>query len=169
MRNLNYIWLNQKYPENIPYFETPAEALSAIATASGKNLSLYLKHRLLDDIVIEQYVEFVVTEEMVQANPRATAGTYTLKAERTYDDATSTWLVDENYIGLYYEENKAIIRKAFGARCAEEGTGRSSYLYCSIFGKVGARANASGGVSASNTYGEGCGVDADGKSRCNWQ
>lgn len=42
----NAVWLNQAYPETIPYFETPGEALSAIATASSKDLPFYLKHKV---------------------------------------------------------------------------------------------------------------------------
>ena len=76
----NAVWLNQEYPETIPYFETPAEALSAIATASSKDLPFYLKHKVENGIVTEQYVEFVVTETLAQANSGMVAGTYTLRA-----------------------------------------------------------------------------------------
>ena len=168
----NAVWINQEYPETIPYFETPAEALSAIATASSKDLPFYLKHKIENGIVTEQYLEFVVTETLAQANVGMVPGTYTLRGERTRDADTSTWLVDESYISPYYEANKDAMKTAFGyatnaSRCHESGTGRSSYFYCSVSGLF-ADASANGYVSASDTAGSDCHVDNDGSARCYW-
>ena len=168
----NAVSLNQEYPETIPYFETPAEALSAIATASSKDLPFYLKHKVENGIVTEQYVEFIVTESLAQSNTGMVPGTYTLRADRTYDDDTSTWLVDENYISPYYEANKEAIKTAFGyatnpSRCSETGTGRSSTFRCNVSG-LHATAFAYGAVGAHDPAGYDCFVSSDGDAYCNW-
>ena len=168
----NAVWLNQAIHETIPYFETPAEALSAIATASSKDLPFYLKHKVENGIVTEQYVEFVVTETLAGANAGMVPGTYTLRGEKTYNADTSTWLVDESYISPYYEANKEVIKTAFGyatnaSRCSESGTGRSSSFGCSVSG-LGAYANANGYVHTAGTAGSGCFVRRDGYAHCSW-
>ena len=167
----NAVWLNQEYPETIPYFETPAEALSAIATASSKDLQFYLKHKVVNGIVTEQYVEFVVTETLAGANAGMVPGTYTLRGKRTYDYDTRTWLVDENYITPYYEANKEVIKTAFGystvpSRCSEYGTGQSSYFYCGDAG-MSAYAHARGTVYA-HISGGGCDAYYYGYASCDW-
>ena len=168
----NTILINQEYPETIPYFETPAEALSAIATASSKDLPFYLKHKIENGIVTEQYVEFVVTETLAQANEGMVPGTYTLRGEKTKDYDTSTWLVDENYISPYYELNKEVLKTAFGyatntSRCSESGTGRSSWFNCSVSG-LNAYASAYGRVYANDTAGYSCSVSHVGNAYCYW-
>ena len=167
----NKVWINQEYPETIPYFETPAEALSAIATASSKDLPCYLKYKVVNGIVTEQYVEFVVTDAMAQANAGMVAGTYTLRGERTYDVDTSSYIVDESYISPYYEANKEVMKTAFGyatntSRCSESGTGRSSHFYCGVSGLY-ANAYARGYVDASSSSGS-CYVNGGGYAYCDW-
>ena len=168
----NAVWLNQEYPETIPYFETPAEALSAIATASSKDLPFYLKHKVVNGIVTEQYVEFVVTETLAGANAGMVAGTYTLRGERTYDVDTSSYIVDESYISPYYEANKEALKTAFGyatnaSRCSETGTGRSSHFTCRVSG-LRADAYADGDVFANDTAGTNCNVGYVGYAYCIW-
>ena len=168
----NAVWLNQAIHETIPYFETPSEALSAIATASSKDLPFYLKHKVENGIVTEQYVEFVVTETLAQANAGMVAGTYTLRGERTYDIDTSSYIVGTDYISPYYESNKEAIKTAFGyatnaSRCSESGTGRSSIFGCSVSGLY-ARAYAYGSVTANDTAGSYCSVYYAGYARCSW-
>ena len=170
----NAVWLNQEYPETIPYFETPAEAISAIVTVStSKDLPFYLKHKVENGIVTEQYVEFVVTETLAQANAGMVAGTYTLRGERTKDADTSTWLVDESYISPYYEANKETIKTAFGYTinsdsCEERETGRSSYFFCNVSGFY-ATTSASGNVTIDNFDDSFCQVRFDGYARCSWK
>ena len=168
----NAVWLNQAIHETIPYFETPAEALSAIATASSKDLPFYLKHKIENGIVTEQYLEFVVTETLAQANVGMVPGTYTLRGERTRDADTSTWLVDESYISPYYEANKEAIKTAFGyatnaSRCSEYGTGRSSTFTCSVSGLY-ASADADGYVRASDAASSNCSMSYDGRANCSF-
>jgi hypothetical protein len=168
----NSVWLNQAIHETIPYFETPAEALSAIATASSKDLPFYLKHKVVNGIVTEQYVEFVVTETIAQANAGMVAGTYTLRGERTRDADTSSYIVGTDYISPYYEANKEAIKTAFGyatnaSRCSESGTGRSSCFGCGVSG-LGADAFASGSVNANDNAGSSCNVKLNGFAYCYW-
>ena len=168
----NSVWLNQTFPTGITKYQTASEALAAIASASYKDLPFYLKHKIENGIVTESYVEFVVTEEMAQANTGMVAGTYTLRGEKTYDSDTSTWLVDESYISPYYETNKEAIKTAFGyatnpSRCSESGTGRSSTFYCSVSG-LDADSNADGYVDAYGTGGSYCYFYSRGDSSCGW-
>ena len=168
----NSVWLNQAFPTSITKYNTPSEALTAIASASSKDLPFYLKHKIENGIVTERYVEFIVTEEMAQANTGMVAGTYTLRGEKTYDEDTSTWLVDESYISPFYETNKEAIKTAFGyatnsSRCSEYGTGRSSHFGCSVSGLT-AISYASGNVGADNTGSSACYVRSDGGSSCDW-
>ena len=170
--NDGYVYLNQAFPTSITKYNTPSEALTAIATASSKNLPFYLKHKIENDIVTESYVEFVVTPEMAAANTGMVAGTYTLRGEKTYDSDTNTWLVDTSYISPYYESNKEAIKTAFGystnpSRCGESGTGRSSNFRCSVSG-LDATANAYGHVYADGIDGSDCYVGSGGDSRCSW-
>ncbi len=161
----NSVWLNQAFPASITQYNTPSEALTAIATASSKNLPYYLKHKLENGIVTESYVEFVVTPEMATANTGMVAGTYTLRGEKT-DDKSS------DYISPYYEANKEAIKTAFGystnpSRCYESGTGQSSHFRCSVSGLY-ADAIAYGYVIAYDYGSSGCSVDFDGSSNCYW-
>ena len=130
------IVMNQEYPRSIPYFETPSEALSAFATSSGKDLPFYLKNKVENGIVTESYVEFIVTEALAQSNAGMVPGTYTLRGEKTYDGG---WLVDNDYVSLYYEANKAVIKTAFGydtnpSRCSQSGSGITASYSCTVQG-----------------------------------
>ena len=168
----NAVWLNQEFPTSITQYQTPNVALAAIASASSKDLPFYLKHKIENGIVTESYVEFVVTEEMAQANIGMVAGTYTLRGEKTYDLDTNTWLVDESYISPYYEANNEEMKTAFGyatnsSRCNESGTGRSSSFYCGVFG-LNAISHANGSVDASDTNDSDCYISSTGYSCCFW-
>ena len=125
---------------------------------SNLNSIYYLKHTIVDDIVTESYIEFVVTPEMAQANPGMTAGTYTLRgAGATYNQSTSSY----NNDSPYYNTNQQTLLTAFGSsncsiyssdvRCFVSGLGAGAYPY----GLVGAGAGSAG-----------CSVDSDGSSSC---
>ena len=168
----NSVWLNQTFPTSITKYNTPSEALTAIASASSKDLPFYLKHKIENGIVTELYVEFVVTEEMAQANTGMVAGTYTLRGEKTYDPDTDIWLVGTDYISPYHEANKEAMKTAFGyatnpSRCSEGGTGRSSRFYCSVSGLY-ANSSANGIVNANDDSNSNCYVNCYGYSRCDW-
>ncbi len=168
--NNGSVYLNQAISSGITQYQTPSEALTAIATASSKNLPFYLKHKVENDIVTESYVEFVVTPEMAAANTGMVAGTYTLRGEKTYENGS--YIVGTDYISPYYEANKEAIKTAFGystnpSRCREYGTGRSSYFYCRVSG-LRANAYAYGTVSADDYDSSNCNVDGGGYSDCRW-
>ena len=171
----NSVWLNQPFPESITKYQTASDALVAIKTASSQDLPFYLKHKIENGIVTESYVEFVVTEEMAQANTGMVAGTYTLyklRGEKTYDPDTATWFVGTDYVSPYYEANKEAIKTAFGyvtnpERCSESGTGRTSGFYCSVSGLY-AYSSASGYVNASVPGSSYCDVGYNGDSSCDW-
>ena len=167
----NAVWLNQAFPTSITQYQTPSEALTAIATAVGQDLPFYLKHKVDNNIVTESYVEFVVTPEMVADNPGMVAGTYTLRGEKTHDNDASAWLVGTDYISPYYEANKETIKIAFGystnpSRCSESGTGRSSEFSCGFYG-FHAFAYAYGGVDVTSISSD-CYVSYNGASSCFW-
>ena len=166
----NSVWLNQAFPESITQYQTPSEALTAIATASSKNLPFYLKHKIENGVVTESYVEFVVTPEMATANTGMVAGTYTLRGEKTSENGS--YIVGTDYISPYYESNKEAIKTAFGyatnpGRCSEYVNGRSSHFECSVSGLY-PFVNANGHLRASDNDSSYCVVYSDGNSDCYW-
>ena len=167
----NAVWLNQGIHESIIQYNTPSDALTAIATASSKNLPFYLKHKLENGIVTESYVEFVVTPEMATANTGMVAGTYTLRGEKTYENGS--YIVGEDYISPYYESNKEALKTAFGystnpSRCNEYSNGRSSNFNCYV-SVLSASASADGYVYVyDGDDSSGCSVGTNGISSCDW-
>lgn len=170
--SVNKLYLNQAVPANAILHSTPSDALADWTNASVMNKAsqkpFYLKHKIENDVVTESYVVFTVTDEMAQANPGMTAGTYELRGEKTYENGA--YIVDGNYISPYYETNKEAIKTAFGystntSRCTESGTGRNSYFGCSVSG-LSADARAIGYVNAGDGSSSGCYVDRDGISMC---
>ncbi len=89
------------------------------ATKSNITYPYYVKHIVVDDIVTESYVEFVITPEMVADNPGLTAGTYDLRGLDIYDYLTgickSQYLDDGYCRNPYNDTNMQILRNAFGA------------------------------------------------------
>ena len=156
----NAVWLNQTFPTSITQYQTPSEALTAIATASSQNLPFYLKHKIENDVVTESYVEFVVTPEMAAANTGMVAGTYTLRGGINESSLTDKPI---------YIQNAKTIYDAFGTNCSTNPyatTITSSNFNCSVSGLF-AFAGANGSV-ASSSSGDGCSVNYDGCSSCDW-
>ncbi len=121
---------------------------------SNLNSIYYLKHTIVDDIVTESYIEFVVTPEMAQANPGMTAGTYTLRgAGATYNQSTSSY----NNDSPYYNTNKQVLLSAFGSSYC---TDYSPNVYCSVSGLY-AEAYSNGFVRVND-----CRVPTGGDSLC---
>ena len=133
--------------ENTTCGEATVQPISYETNASNLNKTFYLKHTIVDDIVTESYVEFVVTSEMAGANSGMTAGTYYLKG-------------GDN--GAAYATNKATLTTAFGS---SNCTDNSSIFGCGVSG-LGAYANANGSVYASDGASARCGVSYDGYSGC---
>ena len=103
----NKLYLNQAVPANAILHSTPSEALADWTNPNVMNKAsskpYYLKHKIENDVVTESYVVFTVTDEMAQANPGMTAGTYEL---RGYTD------------GTYFIQNAKTIYDAFGTNCS---------------------------------------------------
>jgi len=172
--NDGYVYLNQAFPTSITQYQTPSEALTAIATVSSKDLPFYLKHKVENGIVTESYVEFVVTPEMAAANTGMVAGTYTLRGEKTCENGIDgiAYLVDESYISPYFEANKEVLETAFGystdsSRCYESEYTSAYYFRCSISG-FSAEIDLKGRVTAGDGANSYCSVRNDGYCRCGW-
>ncbi len=133
--------------ENTTCGEGTVQPISYETNASNLNKTFYLKHTIVDDIVTESYVEFVVTPEMAGANSGMTAGTYYLKG-------------GDN--GAAYTTNKATLTTAFGS---SNCTDNSSDFVCIVSG-LSAGANTSGHVGAYDGAGAYCSVINDGDSNC---
>ena len=101
--------------------DTAALAMNDWVAIAGATKPFYLKHILNGSNEIEEsYVEFVVTSDMVTANPGMVAGTYTLKG---------------GDYGASYTSNVNTIKAAFGyssypSRCTDSTTNFS----CSVSG-----------------------------------
>ncbi len=164
----NRVVLNQEFPKSIPYYKTQNEVINVITNTSGSNIPVYLKHKVENGIVTEQYVEFVVTEAVAQANSGMLAGTYDIRGEKTKDGGQ--YIVDENYISQYYESNKEIIKSAYGyetdpSRCREDGTGNSKTFFCMI-SSMSTITDVIGGTYSYDASNSGCYVLADGYALC---
>ena len=154
----NYVTNNSMENTTCQQGTVTAGISSYVTDPSELNSIYYLKHTIVDDIVTESYVEFIVTPAMAQANPGMTAGTYGLRgAGATYNQSTSSY----NNDSPYYNTNKQTLLTAFGSsncsiyssdvRCFVSGLGAGAYPY----GLVGAGAGSAG-----------CSVDSDGSSSC---
>ncbi len=118
-------------------------------------------------IITENYVGFVVTSAMAQANPGMTAGTYYLRGLDTYDvngNCKSQYLNSStgNCESPYYESNKTVLQNAFGSTYC---TDYSSYFRCYVSG-LNADANLGGTVGAYVGVSADCHVRYDGNSSC---
>ncbi len=135
---------------------------SYVTDPSELNSIYYLKHTIVDDIVTESYVEFVVTPTMAQNNPGMTAGTYTLRgAGATYNQSTDSY----NNDSPYYASNVNALKQAFGENsgyCSDFTS--SSTVHCSVSG-LNADAISYGNVYAHDDSAS-CYVTSDGSSYC---
>ena len=143
--------------QEIPIGSSFATAEEAMAVY--ENRPFYLKHVIEDGVVIESYVEFIVTEEMANANSGMTRGTYSLRgAGATYDETDNSY----NNDSPYYETNKQALQAAFGASNCNDYT----FGYqCSVSG-LSAKAHDDGYVGANDGGNIVCHVNSDGSSYC---
>ena len=179
----NAVWLDEEFPENITYYRTPEEAMAAIAEASGYDLPFYTKHKVVNGIVTESYLDFIITEELAQEYPGMVPGTYSLRGDKTYIREPYTVLFGNDYISPYYEVNKEVLKAAVGyatdsSRCYESGTGIHSNFNCTIqnydvigdYINIYTRADGNQHVFFKylNTEPLNCGISEDGTSGCGW-
>ena len=136
----NLLLLNSAVPANAILHTTPSEALADWTNPSVMNFAeqspFYLKHKIENDVVKESYVVFTVTDEMAQANPGMTAGTYELRG-----GVDETSLIEKPI----YEANKEVLYSAFGmSNCYQiDECGISGFIAC---------ANVDGEVDVINDY-----------------
>ena len=140
-------------PPNTLY-NNPANLINA------NNYQVYLKHSIVDGVISESYIEFNVTEEMVEEDSNMTLGTYSIEgAGSTYNSTTHYY----NNDSLYYEDNVDTLTDAFGASNCEE----SPNNYKCDSESIHALAFKSGLVSVEDD-GYVCQVYANGLSRCDY-
>ena len=167
--NTSVVWIGKTIPNGITTFQTPELAMAALKEASGGvDRPLFLKHTVSNNTVTDSYVGFVVTNEMAQANPGMTAGTYYLKGKKTYELVGGSWQCMSEYddgegncIDPDYNTNKATLLSAFGSGYCHD---YSSDFDCSVSG-LRARAISYGHVNA-NDDAWNCGVGISGYSAC---
>ncbi len=148
--------IGEKIQDGINARSTATEALAdwqAISSIPGRTAPYYLKHTLVNDLITESYIEFIVTPEMAAANSGMTAGTYTLRGA-----VGESSLADKPI----YEANKSVLLNAFGSSYC---TDHSSYYECRVSGLWG-YAYPDGRICASDRYYYNCYVYANGSSFC---
>lgn len=148
------IMVGEAVPNDVNLRKTPAQAMAdwANVTNSQGIQPIYLKYKLDNsNKVKENYLSFVITEEMASANPGMVAGTYTLKGEPgvvcpvIIDDGggnggeivKSPTLVESTCEGdspASYQSNISTIKKAFGYDSHPErcDSSRTDSFYCYI-------------------------------------
>ena len=147
------MYIGQQVPNGVNLRLTPQEAMNDWIALAGSTKPFYLKYTIENDVITESYVEFVVTEEVVEANPGMVAGRYTLKGGNG---------------GTAFTENMNTLKTAFdyanhSSRCSGNQT---SDFNCDVSG-VHASAGSDGNVHAfDNGFCYGCGVDSVGSSYC---
>ncbi len=172
--NNTMVWIGRSITNNITQYDNAQDAMNALKLASGNvDRPFYLKHSIVNDIVTESYVEFIVTDGMATNNEGMVAGTYTLRGAGgtncVYDNNNSKWNCDS--YSPYYEANVNTIKTAFGysthpERCNTDGQAADGSLYfnCSVSGLY-ANSLLPGHVSAIDGSWN-CDVTADDISMC---
>ena len=125
---------------NITQYSSPEQAVSALLTNTGgtMDMPIYLKHTIINNIVRESYLEFIVPQTLATAHPGLTAGTYTLQGVKTEEcDAITdncTIIVDDDYSSPYNDRNIATLVSAFGSfNCWSYEDDPTAHISCNGF------------------------------------
>ncbi len=114
-------YVGQAIPNGVNARLTPMEAMadwSDILGTSGQTRPFYLKHLMSNDIIVETYVEFVISPEMAATNSGAVAGTYAIKPGSTRAG---------------YDATKELLLSAFGSsNCTYHDSSTSANIGCSV-------------------------------------
>ena len=140
--NTTVVWIGKSIPNGITLYQTPDLAMEAlkqkIDSEEEEDVPFFLKHIVINNIVTDSYVGFVVTPKMVQNNPGMTAGTYYIKGKKTYELIEGNWQCISEYddgngncLDPEYEANKSTLLSAFGITYC---TDYSSSFLCRISG-----------------------------------
>ena len=166
--NKKIIFLNQQFPKNIPYFDTQEEVMDYAESIYEEVIPFYLKHKVVNGIVTESYVEFVVTDELVQENPGMVPGTYSLRGDITWDDEIGNYA----HMSLYYDANVGTEKTAFGyatnpSRCTEYDNDMTYGTNIECFNSVfSVYSNLTGNISIGDMFGTCCQITNFGSSYC---
>ena len=144
----NQVSIGQAIPSELTTYQTSEEVRAAF-----DNRPFFLKHTITNNVVTENYVGFVVTSEMVGANPGMTAGTYYLRGGVNEESLTDKPI---------YEANKAVLLSAFGSSYCTDSV---SNFRCSASG-LSIAVHSDGFVTSSGNDSWYCLVYQDGKSIC---
>ena len=154
-----YVLHGNQILDTITLYDTPEAAM-----ADYSNTPFCLKHHIINNIVEESFLLFVITPEMAEANPNYTAGTYILKGGINEVESASKPV---------YESNIEVLKQAFSEyeynnNCADLTS--ADGVTCN--GNLNVSVNQNGTVSI-YTYVDGdindtifCAVDSDGDSNC---
>ena len=163
------VWIGQSIPAAITQYSSAAEAMAALNTLAGEPVvkPFYLKHIVSNNIVIESYVEFVITEALATNNPGLTAGIYTLQGEAMceWDSVNQQPINCSEEDSQYYASNITTLQTAFGASNCSSGTDSYGDYYSCSAGGLDAYAYSIGYVGAFDNYFT-CRVNGDGASYC---
>ena len=144
-----YVLHGNPIPSNLTIYSTPEEAMAAF-----NNRTFYFKHLLENDIVVESYLEFVVTPEMCEEYPEMTPGTYALRGGVNEENLANKPV---------FEANIATLKAAFGADTWYCDYNNTSIVGCNMR-DFGFEVFTTGNVGR---YGDMyCAVDSDGDSNC---
>ena len=161
MNSNGSVSIGSAIPNNITQYETAAEARSTLTlNSSGTTAPFAPKHEMINNIVIASYIEFVVTSEMVTANPGMTEGTYVLQGAgitRVYDEINDYYYFED----IPYENNKTVLQTAFGTSNCNNNTTQYSCTVPGLY--VFISSNGIARASNSKVY---CTIFQDGGSKC---
>ena len=151
--SFNYnIKVGSPIPSELTQYSNAADAIAALSLyvttyhILTEDVPFCLKHVTADDIVIENYLTLVVSNDMVNNNPGMTSGTYDLKGADAYS----------------YAANKAVLQAAFGSsNCVENGNlcSNSSNCYYCENSSMGVVAYPDGDVGVLMNASFGCRID----------
>ncbi|MBR2827900.1 MAG: hypothetical protein IKE70_01540 [Bacilli bacterium] len=160
--NGSYTELNQPVPNDITFRSTPSEAINDWTLFFNEDppYPLYLKHKVINDIIRESYLGFVISDADAVADSNLTAGTYAVRGG-----------VDESSLAekLIFEANKAVLLSAYGsANCTDDSTSFSCGNYNSTSRGYSISVNDEGFVGFSDGWH--CTIDSGtGWANCSWQ
>ena len=127
----------------VTLYSTSEEAMAAFS-----NRPFYLKYIIIDNIVNESYVDFVITDEMASSNTNATAGKYSLRG----GDST------------YFTDNMNILSSAFGEENCGDGSAGYTCELSDLYAIVDFQGKVSVGID--NNVKAYCTVNHLGYSEC---
>ncbi len=165
----DHVFLGQALPTNLTQFQTPAEAMAFLVSENGGGtIPFYFKYLVKEGIVEESYLEFVLTDEMINQDYRlAQAGTYSLKGSITTDSVTEECLaeyydsVNDICISPTFTSNLPIVQSAFTS-CVDY---TDSTICPTIDFTVSLFKDGGVYISAGQLY---CQISNTGESYCTW-